>query len=385
MYQPIRLYGADRPRRTNGSPLAICFLLFVIMASVVLILVTAGPLLQSFSLSSVFPAFEETEISLAFEQFMKDNGKDYTTVAELAKRKDVFAFNYRRIKQFNQEHTDVTLGVNLFADLTDEEFEQAYLKYPVANDQCTVAQEMVKKNPPVQTKPNSDLNINWIEKGKVLPVKDQGNCGSCWTFAATCTIESLYAIRENLAKPIRFAEQQIVDCCHSSVTKICDGSSGCYGGLVWQGFEYAKVNGVMKSSDYPYHAALEKCKYDPDKKVFNLDGFVDITPGNTADMEKAILGRPIAVGLSAGYFAFRYYKSGVLNAGCPETPVNHGVVVVGAGNEGGLDYWLVRNSWGGNWGAEGYIKIARGGPQKTGYCGISSCAEYPLYKEPKLE
>eukprot|EP01022_Parablepharisma_sp_SALTPOND_P028565 TRINITY_DN71159_c0_g1_i1.p2 TRINITY_DN71159_c0_g1~~TRINITY_DN71159_c0_g1_i1.p2 ORF type:complete len:423 (+),score=34.69 TRINITY_DN71159_c0_g1_i1:4925-6193(+) len=380
MYQPVRLYSAQRPR-SHAIPCFLCCIALVALVTLTVTFVHMFSAPEGISLSATFPALEEVEASLAFRKFVDEYGKTYASADETEKRKAIFASNYKRINEFNRKNSQVTLGVNQFADLTDEEFEQLYLQHPPTNEQCTVAHELIKKNPPKQKAKSDPIDINWVREGKVLPVKDQGNCGSCWTFAATSVIESIYAIRENPQNLVRFAEQQLVDCCRSGLAEECSESNGCRGGMVGQAFQYAANKGVTKSVDYPYHATDETCKYDSSKVVFKLDGYVNITAGDVDEMEKALTTRTFAVGVSAGYFAFRFYKKGVLNTGCPEGPINHGVVVVGAGTEDNLDYWLVRNSWGGNWGLEGYIKIARRGPQPLGYCGISACPQYVLYKE----
>ena len=375
MYQPVRYY--DAPRQHSIAPLCMCCFALLIITIVGVGLV---PLVMSenFSISLLFSTVDDAEISLAFDKFVNDYSKAYETPEEREKRLEVFAGNYKRIVDFNNKNGDsLTLGVNQFADLNEEEFEQMYLKYPTDNPQCTVAKKsFLHFQPPQKTESTFSPEINWIEKGKVLPVKDQGSCGSCWTFAATSTIEILYAIRENLSPPnlVRMSEQQLVDCCTTTQ------SHGCSGGIVGEAFDYAKDKGLARSADYPYHAMNEDCKDGSVKPVYKLDGYKNITAGDVDEMEKMIMDRSIAIGVAAGYFAFRFYKSGVVDRGCPDYPINHGVAIVGAGNEGGKDYWLVRNSWGGNWGANGYIKIARRGPG-MGYCAISACPQIALYKE----
>jgi len=377
MYQPVRQFRAH----SNRSSAAPCCVMFLILTTFV-VLGTIFVLMHNNSQNN-FLRFDDVEISIAFEKFKLEYDKQYDTVEESIKRKAIFAYNYRRIEEYNAKNDHTILEINKFADMADEEFEQIYLRAG-ANDKCVVAQELAKKNPLMSFEPR-DIDIDWNKKGKVLPIKDQGSCGSCWTFAATSVIETIYAIRENPSQLARFSEQQIVDCCRKEVSAECPVSDGCSGGLSYEGFNYVMNKGHMLFKDYPYHAADEQCAYDPSKPSFKIHGWSDIEVGNVTEMEDVLQNRTFTVGVSAGYYAFRFYKSGVLDVGCPEGPVNHGVTVVGAGTEiiNGQNYyyWLVRNSWGKNWGFEGHIKISRYGPQQLGYCGINSCAQYVKYKE----
>ncbi len=382
MYQPVRLYGA--PNR-NHSVLPLCFCFFALLATVFCVVGLVQILRSQTEFRQLFqPATEDVES--AFQKFTEEYGKDYATPAEERSRFKIFAENYRRINEFNRENAGSTVGVNEFADLSDEEFEMTYLNAAGAPPQCTVTKEHLRV--PEYEEPSEPISVNWVEKGKVVPVKNQGSCGSCWTFAATSVTETLYAIRENPKELTRLAEQQIVDCCRASrdVTKaVCPAGNGCRGGIVGQGLDYIRFKGQAKSDDYPYKARDGVCQEDKVKPFFKLDGYANITAGDRATMEKVVIGRSFAVGVSAGQTAFRYYKTGiVLTPKCPGNPINHGVTVVGAGTEGGVDYWLVRNSWGERWGAAGYIKIARAvGSNDLGACGIASCPQYALYKEDK--
>lgn len=378
MYQPIRIYDYER-RESSGYS---CLLVFIAMVSIVGFAVICVVSIDSFR-TPFATLMEETEASKAFYSFMQEYGKSYANEAEQETRRRIFMKNYKTIQELNKEDPTVTFGVNEFADLTDEEFEDQYLDPAGVNEKCTVAQHEVWNNPREPVEPNDDLNINWVEKGKVSPVKNQGPCGSCWTFATTTVLETIYAIREN--NLIQFAEQQIVDCCKKGRADECKISNGCNGGLVAEGFQYAINKGVMMGKDYPYTANDKRaCKYDASKTVYKPQSFVDIKASDVAEMEKVLMTRSIAVGLSASHAVFRYYKKGVIDDKCPETPLNHGVAIVGAGTEisTGKKFWLVRNSWGRTWGDGGYIKLSRElNKYPTGVCGVASCPEYVKYKE----
>jgi len=375
MYQPVRYYDYERREGSNC-----CCLLFLIgllsVASFAVVLTASSEVLRS----PVFSLLEEAEISLAFNDFIRDYDKSYATDAEMQYRKEIFAKNYKLVKQLNEEYTTATYEVNFSADLTDEEFEEQFLDPAGTNEKCTVARERAWAKPSMAIDPDPNLDINWVSKGKVSPIKNQGSCGSCWTFAVISVVESIYAIREN--KLLQFSEQQIVDCCRRLYSPECQISDGCKGGLVSEGFQYSINKGVMLQRDYNYTAKDEVCKYREHLTVFKPDEYVGINERDLRMMEKTVLTRPIAVGISATWPVFRFYKEGIIERGCEETPLNHGVAIVGASNEKGIPYWLVRNSWGNTWGDKGYVKLARTlNFYPTGVCGIAACAEYIRYKE----
>jgi C1A family cysteine protease len=302
-----------------------------------------------------------------FTQFMKEYTKKYESVEEQSKRERIFSANLKKIQAYNaQPHRTVTLGINKFADLTDEEFHSQFLSKSV-----NPGPELEST---IKASPNPDLKVNWVEKGKVSGIKDQGNCGSCWTFSSISVVETIYAIR-NEGIPERYSEQMLVDCCISNT------SQGCNGGEEYEALTYIRDKGIAAEFNYPYKARDEDCKADKMAKKFKIDGYVHLNKGNNSEMERVIQTRSLSVALNAGNFVFRFYKSGVIETGCPSDDLNHAVTVVGANTENGKPYWLVRNSWGQNWGQSGYLKIARSDDGKPGVCGISSSVHYPLYKE----
>ena len=374
MHRMMRNYGESHSPSCVPACLCCCTLLGLLLLGACVI-----PLLSadfSSTLSVILSSVSDEEVSTAFADFKTEYGKEYASEEEEAMRKKAFAFNYKRIVEYNkQAERTVTLGINQFADIPDDEFDKRYLSYPTDNPQCTVAHTRHIRTQPTPQH-HADIDINWADRGFLPMPKDQGNCGSCWTFAATSVIETIYALRNGKDKLTRLAEQQLVDCC---VTK---ESRGCYGGLTSDAFTYVTAKGLATTVDYPYHAANERCKDGEVKPFFKIDGYVNITFANREAMEKVIMERTIAVGVSASYAVFRFYKTGVITTGCFEYPINHGVVVAGAGTLDNEPFWLVRNSWGANWGDHGYLRISRSlEKQKLGVCGIASCPQYVKYKE----
>jgi KDEL-tailed cysteine endopeptidase len=328
------------------------------------------PFLGSSELAANFPflqpSISESQVDAAFATFVTDFKRDYSSSEETQLRRRIFAQNYRRIAIFNnQPRQTVTLGVNQFADLTDEEFAAQYLARP-------------KTPPSILHKPRhpkaADLNldIDWVKKGKVSPVKDQGICGSCWTFSSISVVETLHAIRKN-SSPVRLSEQQLVDCCRTVM------SNGCHGGEPPEAFDYIRKNGITLNENYPYRAEDLECKKDV-PAFLKIQGYLNITPGNNTEMEKIILNQTIAVELNASPYVFRFYKSGVVDAGCPSDIINHAVTIVGAGtDENNVPYWLVRNSWSATWGDKGHLRLKRHSDGMPGPCGVALWAKYIFY------
>jgi cathepsin L len=301
---------------------------------------------------------------VAFKRDFRNNA--YNGVAEEALRREIFEKNYRLILNHNMEaeqgvHT-YTMGVNQFTDLTDEEY--------VSMLTLRVDPQYVNKTHSTE-KINANANpasVDWRTKNVVTHVKDQGQCGSCFAFSATDSIESQYAIATG--KLVTLAPQQIVDCIHSGgdVCKTGGDPIGAMRLIIQEG-------GQEPESAYPYHARMGTCQFSRAKAAVSITGVHQVQAGSEAALTTAIAGQPVAVAIDASGNGFRNYKSGVYNAGdCSSSTLNHGVLAVGYGNENGQDYYLIKNSWGTVYGASGFIKMAR---NHNNHCGILNYAAYP--------
>jgi len=256
----------------------------------------------------------------------------------------------------NSFNRSYTLAINQFGDLSSAEF---------ASTHCGYKANLLRKEEPVKFVGDMADSLDWGAKGAVTPVKDQGQCGSCWSFSAVGAIEGSCEIKTG--KLISGSEQQLVDCASSA------GNQGCNGGLMDYAFQWVVQNGGLASEkDYPYTARDGTCKKVASS--LKISGFKDVPSKDETALMAAVNLGPVAIAIEADKSVFQFYSGGVLdNKACGEQ-LDHGVLITGYGTESGKDYWLVKNSWGANWGLHGYIKLVRNKNQ----CGLALAASYAI-------
>lgn len=313
--------------------------------------------------SQLLQVVGNTRRALSFARFASKYGKRYETEDQIKLRFEIFSENLKFIKSSNRKGLPYTLAVNQFADWTWEEFKQHKLG---AAQNCSATKKGNHKLTDVVLPETKD----WRETGIVSPVKNQGSCGSCWTFSTTGALEAAY--KQAFGKDISLSEQQLVDCAEAF------NNFGCNGGLPSQAFEYIKYNGGLETEEaYPYTGKNGLCKFSAENVALQVVNSVNITLGAEDELKHAVgIVRPVSVAFQV-VGGFHFYKDGVFTSdtcGTTSQDVNHAVLAVGYGVEKGVPYWLIKNSWGADWGVDGYFKMELG----KNMCGVATCASYPI-------
>jgi len=296
----------------------------------------------------------------SWQQWKGTHSKFYPNINEEKVRYTIWQENLRKIAEHNAQNNGLTLKINHFGDLTNLEYRAMFNGYLHKKENGTTFLTPSHIEAPE--------TVDWRDQGYVTPVKNQGQCGSCWAFSTTGSLEGQHF--KKTGKLVSLSEQNLVDCSKQN--------NGCQGGLMDFAFAYIKKNGgIDTESSYPYKAVDGRCKYNSANNGATVTGFTDIPKGDEDALKNAIATvGPIAVAIDASHYSFQFYHSGVYNERqCSSTQLDHGVLAVGYGTYQGKDYWLVKNSWGTGWGLQGYIRMTR---NKNNQCGIASSASYPL-------
>jgi len=319
-------------------------------------------------------SFSEPEYQMLFSKFMKQHNKKYTH-DNFFYRYTVFKQNLDKIHQHNQKkNQSYTLSMNEFGDMTHAEFKATKLGY---NRRVRDFDRNKNLAPHSHT---SNLkyptSLDWRSHNAVTAVKNQQQCGSCWSFSTTGSVEGAWAIKHS--KLVSLSEQQLVDCSQSY------GNQGCEGGLMDQAFQYIiATGGLCTEASYPYTAQDGTCQLGtgatpcPGNSAFaaSIASYKDVANDGTDNpLMAAIQVGPVSIAIEADQESFQFYSGGVYSdPGCG-TQLDHGVLLVGYGTLSGQNYWIVKNSWGNTWGMNGYILLARGQNQ----CGLDTEPSYPV-------
>ncbi|WOL02088.1 low-temperature-induced cysteine proteinase-like [Canna indica] len=311
-----------------------------------------------------------------FEQWRIVHNKVYKHPAEKVRRFENFLKNLEYVLDHNSRRSSSSssqnhaVGLNKFADLSNEEFRAKYMsRIPKSRDM------RVNKSGDIgldwrQESCEAPRSLDWRKKGVVTAVKDQGDCGSCWAFSSTGAMEGINAI--TTGDLISLSEQELVDCDKTN--------EGCEGGYMDYAFEWVISNGGIDTElNYPYTGKDGKCNiYKEETKVVTIDDYQDVKPNDDAVL-CAVVKQPVSVGIDASSLDFQLYTGGIYDGACSSNPddIDHAVLIVGYGSQGDIDYWIVKNSWGTSWGMQGYIYIRRNTGLPYGVCAINAMASYP--------
>lgn len=300
------------------------------------------------AVSASQPSFEEWAANYGF------NGADETMKAK-------YNANVAIIDELNANDNTATYAVNQFAAMDREEWS-AFLTRSSSKSKADAPPSLG-----VHVHDGSELaaSVNWVTAGAVTPVKDQGQCGGCWSFAATGGLEGSWQVASGHLTSL--SEQQFLDCDTSD--------SGCNGGLEYNGWNFfkSKNEGICTESSYPYQARDSTCKYSGctlGVPAGAIAGVTHVSAGSSASLQSALQKQPVSIGIQADQSAFQFYSGGVLTGTCGRN-LDHSVLAVGYDTNS--QYWLVKNSWGSSWGDNGYIKLTMSGDE----CGILDDASYP--------
>lgn len=300
----------------------------------------------------------EANLHQKFQKFISKYNKKYSSAEEYFTRYQNFVKNYLELK--SMEDRPYKTGITQFFDMSPQEISNNYLNFD--------HKKLPLNLTPFKVKVSNDVPESYDWRNFItMPMKDQGSCGSGWAFATLEMLETLYSKEKGMY--LTFSEQMLIDC----VSK----NSGCNGGYIEYALEWIMNNGIMKASDYPYTGMKGTCKSSSaryiDMKVTGYQKLGEASPiyGPADEEEMKVLlyqKGPYSVGINCDQLYM--YSSGILDVSstkCPPTGINHHVLLVGYGTTNGIDYWILKNSWGSSWGERGYFRVARG----KSVCGVN--------------
>ena len=306
------------------------------------------------SLVQLFNSIESISVNSSYmdhyNKYIIEYGKDFDY-----DNFDIFKNNLIFIEEHNQKNESYTLEVN---DFTDQKISSNNHFITSENGNYEIDNSIIVP-----------MAIDWREKGAVTHVKNQANCGSCWSFSATGSIEGINAITNG--KLLNISEQQLIDCSTDY------GNNGCEGGSMDLAFKYIIKNGLCSEKEYPYTAQEGSC--EECDTVVNITGYQDITNNDEKALKRVVAQQPVSVAIQANSRSFQMYSSGIYSDLSCGNQLDHGVLIVGYGYDlfHDMDYWIVKNSWGPNWGENGYIRMERNIQDSSGLCGIAMQPSIP--------
>merc|ERR1711962_382404 len=301
------------------------------------------------------------EVRREWNEFKTTHSKQYASEEEENARFAIYLDNKKTIEEHNilYEAGKISweVGMNAFGDMIEDEFKAQYLGQVLPRGSgdrvsCPYFSDTV----------DTPHHFDWRDHGAVTDVKDQGACGSCWSFAATGSMEGRY-FQDN-GELVSMSEQNLLDCAQIWG---CNG-----GGRSDIALKYVESDGLNSEADYPYQHVQHNCRQSTSNPIYKCSGCVWTDEGDEHALKMALVQEgPVAVAIDASPLHFQFFKNGIIddpNCGTDYPDINHAVLAVGYGKENGDHYWIIKNSWGKSWGEQGYFKLA----MNKNMCGVAT-------------
>lgn len=307
----------------------------------------------------------------SFTSWVKEMGKTYVEDAEEFERRfEIWLDNLEFILGHNERSDSYWLGLNVMADLTNDEYKQRFLGTRVPEERLNRTSTAVDANAEFDLE-RIPKKVDWRKHNAVTEVKNQETCGGCWAFSATGAVEGINAIVTG--ELLSLSEQELIDCEKQD--------SGCEGGWMDDAFKFIEEHGLTLEEEYKYIAEDERCKKDKENDVYvTIDSYADVAKNEPA-LVKAAAKQPVSVAIEADGRTFQLYDGGIYDGLCG-TELDHGVLVVGYDLTVGSGFWIVKNSWGADWGEHGFIRMEMGMNDGKGECGITLASSFPIKTSP---
>lgn len=314
------------------------------------------------------PARKDDEIVSVFSKWMIQYNKTYDSDAEYQNHLELFTENYERIQKFNSNPNQTYyLSLNHFSDIHTTTAAQLYAKgHKHGSKNQSYHPTMI-----LMGIDNLPTSVDWRKKNAVTPVKNQGpQCGACWAFSTIAGVEGLHAIKTGSL--VDFSEQNLIECSTNGP------NSGCAGGDPDAAYDYVTFAGIQTTKDYPYLGVDGRCKNDFTKEVYQIRDFIQVAANDSDQLAAAVAMQPVSICIDGENADFISYGGGIYSSSTCSTDLGHCVAIVGYDSENGVDYWIVKNSYGESWGENGYIRMIKQSGKGPGMCGLTLEAVYPI-------